>query len=93
MPSEIPLSTHLLTSEGWATEVSAVLELALARIPVMEFKPTRVGPTRCETLRLNHLATPPFGCKFKMELLTSQTYSSIALLDLLFSFILPELYY
>ena len=56
VPSELPPSTHLPTSEGWAAELADGLRL---EVPTIGFEPTRVDPTRFETLRLNHSATPP----------------------------------
>ena len=55
LPSELPLSTHLPTSEGWTAESTVGLWLA---VPTMGFEPMRVDLIRFETLRLNHSATP-----------------------------------
>ena len=60
MPSELPLSTHLPTSEGWTAEVVSGLWLAESATAL---EPTRVKPTRFETLRLMHSATPPYMFK------------------------------
>ena len=56
VPSEIPLSTHLPTLEGWTAEMAAGLWLAES---VTGFESTWVYPTRFETLRLIHSAKPP----------------------------------
>ena len=56
LPSELPLSTHLPTLEGWTAELAAGLWLAGS---AKGFDPTRVYPARFETLRLIHLVTPP----------------------------------
>ena len=52
--SELPLSTHLPTSEGWTTELAPDLWFVVS---ATGFEPTQVDPTRFETLHLNHLAT------------------------------------
>ena len=57
LPSELLLSTHLLTSEGLTAELTVGLWLV---VPTTGFEPTRVGLAWFETLRLNHSATPPF---------------------------------
>ena len=56
VPSELPLSTHLPTSEGWTAELAAGLWFAES---ATGFEPTRVYPIRFETLHLIHSATPP----------------------------------
>ena len=58
MPSELPLSTHLPTLEGWIAELAVGLWFIVS---VMGFEPTRVDPTRFETLYLNHSATSPLN--------------------------------
>ena len=55
VPSEMPLSTHSPISEGWRAELAAGLWFVVS---VTGFGPTKVDPTRFETLRLSHLATP-----------------------------------
>ena len=52
VPSELPLSTHLPTSEGWTAELNVGLWLMVP----MGFEPKQKDPTRFETLHLNHLA-------------------------------------
>ena len=54
VPSELLLSTHLPTSEGWTAELTVGLWLV---VPTTGFEPTRGDLTRFETLRLNHSAT------------------------------------
>ena len=56
MPSDLPLGSHLPTPEGWTAELAASLWFVVL---AMGFEPTRVEPTRFQTLRLNHTATPP----------------------------------
>ena len=52
MTSELLLSTHLPTSEGWTAELVFGLWLV---VPTKGFEPTtRVDLTRSKTLRLNH---------------------------------------
>ena len=55
VPSELLLSTHSPTSEGWTAELAVGLSLV---VPTTRFEPTGVDLTRFETLRLNHSATP-----------------------------------
>ena len=54
VPSELLLSTHLPTSDGWTVELTVGLWL---KVPTMGFEPTRLDLTRFETLRLNHCRT------------------------------------
>ena len=56
VPSELLLSTHLPTSEGWTAELTVGLWLV---VPKKGFEPTRVDLACFETLHLNHSATPP----------------------------------
>ena len=56
VPSELSPNTHLPTSEEWTAKLTVGLWLV---VPTIGFEHTRVDPTRFETLRLNHLATPP----------------------------------
>ena len=58
VPSELLLSTHLPTSEGWTTELTVGLRLV---VPTTGFEPKRVDLARFETMRLNHSATPPLN--------------------------------
>ena len=54
VPSELPLSIHLPTSEGW----TAVLAVSLwFLVPTTGFEPTRGDPIRFETLGRSHSAT------------------------------------
>ena len=53
VPSELLLSTHLPTSEGWTAELTVGLWLVVS---TTGFEPTRVGLTRFETLHRNHSA-------------------------------------
>ena len=55
VPSELLLSTHLQTSEGWTTELTVGLWLV---VPTTGFEPTRVHLVWFETLLINHSATP-----------------------------------
>ena len=55
VPSEIPSSIHLPTSEGWAAELTVGVRLVA---PTMGFDPTRVDVTRFEIPRLNDSALP-----------------------------------
>ena len=48
VPSELLLSTHLPTLEGWRAELTVGLWLM---IPTTGFEPTRVDLARFETLR------------------------------------------
>ena len=66
MPSELPSSTHLPTSEGWKAELAVGLWLV---VPTTGLEPTRVDSTKFETLRLNHSATPlsPTVFAFSLE--------------------------
>ena len=52
VPSELLLSTHLPTSEGWTAELIVGLWLVA---PTTGLEPTRADFTRFETQRLNHL--------------------------------------
>ena len=52
--SELPLSTHLLTSEGWTADMAAGLWIIMSGTG---FDPTWLYPTRFETLRLSPSAT------------------------------------
>ena len=54
--SELLLSTHLPTSEGWTAEFAVRLWLVF---PTTGFEPMRVDLARCEKFRLNEAATPP----------------------------------
>ena len=56
VPSELLLSTHIPTSEGWTAELAVDLWLV---VPTTGFEPRRVDLACFETLRLNHSATPP----------------------------------
>ena len=56
MPSELPPSSHIPTSEEWTAELAAGLCFAVS---ATGFETMWVDPTGFETLRLNHLATPP----------------------------------
>ena len=53
--SELLLSTHLPTSDGWTAELTVGWWLV---VPRTGFEPTRVDLACFETLRLNHTATP-----------------------------------
>ena len=64
MPSKIPLSTHLPTSEGWTAELAMVLRLVVS---TTGFEPTGVDPARMETLRLNDSAAP--GRKTQLQII------------------------
>ena len=57
MPSDLLLSTHLPTSEGWTAELAVGLRLV---VPRTGLEPTRVNPTRFEALRLNDSASTPY---------------------------------
>ena len=54
--SELLLSTHLPTSEGWTAELTVGLWLVA---PTVGREPRTEDLTRFATLRLNHSATPP----------------------------------
>ena len=58
VPSELLLSTHLPTSEGWTVELAVGLWLVVS---TTGFEPTRADLTILETLRLNHSATSSFN--------------------------------
>ena len=51
VPSELLLSAHSPTPEGWTAELTVGSSLV---VPTTGFEPTRVDLTRFETLRLNH---------------------------------------
>ena len=51
LPSELLLSAHLPTSEGWTAELTVGLWFV---IPTAGFEHTQGDLTRFETLRLNH---------------------------------------
>ena len=52
MPSELPLSTHLPTWEGWTAELGAGIWFV---VPPTGFEPTPVDLSIFETLCINHL--------------------------------------
>ena len=56
--SELLLSTHLPTSEGWTAELIVGLWLVA---PTTGLKPTRADFTRFETQCLNHLTVSMFS--------------------------------
>ena len=55
VPSELLLSTHLPTSEGWTAELTVGLWLV---VTTTGFEPTGVDLTRFEALHHNYSATP-----------------------------------
>ena len=56
VPSELLLSSHLPTSEGWTAELTVGLWLV---VPTVGLEPRTQDLTRFATLRLNHSALPP----------------------------------
>ena len=57
VPSELLLSTHLPTSEGWTAELTVGLWFV---IPTPGFEPTQGDLTRFGALRLKHSTTLPY---------------------------------
>ena len=53
MPSELVLSTHLPTLEGWTADLAVGLWLV---VPTAGFEPTRVDLTRTREISKNHIA-------------------------------------